>query len=30
VISFSEGQEELEPVETIAPAQETVDAALGL
>jgi len=30
VISISEGQEELEPVETIAPAQETVDAALGL
>jgi hypothetical protein len=30
VISISEGQEELEPVKTIAPAQETVDAALGI
>ena len=30
VISFSEGQEELEPVKTVAPAQETVNAALGL
>jgi hypothetical protein len=30
LISISEGQEELEPLETIAPAQETVAAALGL
>jgi hypothetical protein len=30
LISISEGQEQLEPVKTIAPAQETVDAALGI
>jgi branched-chain amino acid transport system substrate-binding protein len=29
-ISIGVGQEEIEPLETIAPAQETVDAALGL
>jgi branched-chain amino acid transport system substrate-binding protein len=28
-ISIGVGQEEIEPLETIAPAQETVDAALG-
>jgi len=30
LISISEGQEELEPVKTIAPAQENVNAALGI